>query len=29
MAAESEGPTIPNDMSPEEERQYLIRFLDR
>jgi hypothetical protein len=29
MAAESEEPTIPDEMSPEEERQYLSRFLGR
>jgi hypothetical protein len=29
MAAESEQPEIPDEMSPEEARQYLIRFLGR
>jgi hypothetical protein len=29
MAAEGEGPTIPDEMSPEEARQHLIRFLGR
>jgi len=27
MTAESEQPEIPDEMSPEEARQYLIRFL--
>jgi len=27
MAAESEQPNVPNDLSPEEARRYLIRFL--
>jgi hypothetical protein len=29
MAAESEHPEVPEDMSPEEARRYLIRFLGR
>ncbi|MFK5604802.1 hypothetical protein [Haloferax volcanii] len=29
MAAESEQPGVPDEMSPEEARQYLIRFLGR
>jgi len=29
MAAESEQPEIPDEMSAEEARQYLIRFLGR
>lgn len=29
MVAESERPEIPEDMSPEEARRYLIRFLGR
>mgnify|MGYP006914285582 FL=1 len=29
MAAESEPPEIPDDLSAEEARQYLIRFLGR
>ncbi len=29
MAAESEPPEIPDDLSTEEARQYLIRFLGR
>lgn len=29
MAAGSEQPKIPEEMSPEEARQYLIRFLGR
>jgi hypothetical protein len=29
MATESEVPDIPEDMSPEEARRYLIRFLGR
>lgn len=29
MAAESEQPAIPDEMSPEEARQYLIRLLGR
>ena len=29
MAAESEQPEIPDGLSPEEARQYLIRFLGR
>lgn len=29
MAAESEQPEIPEDMSTEEARRYLIRFLGR
>ena len=29
MAAESEQPEMPDEMSPEEARQYLIRFLGR
>jgi hypothetical protein len=29
MAAESEQPEIPDEMSPEEARQFLIRFLGR
>jgi hypothetical protein len=29
MAAEGETPKIPEDMSPEEARRYLIRFLGR
>jgi hypothetical protein len=29
MAAESEHPEIPDELSPEEARQYLIRFLGR
>lgn len=29
MAGESEQPEIPDELSPEEARQYLIRFLGR
>ena len=29
MTAESNDPTIPDEMSPEEARRYLIRFLGR
>lgn len=29
MAAESDGPMIPDEMSPEEARQYPIRSLER
>ena len=29
MAAESEQPEVPDEMSPEEARQYLIRLLGR
>ncbi len=29
MAAESEPPEMPDELSPEEARQYLIRFLGR
>jgi len=29
MAAESEQPEIPDEMSAEEARQYLVRFLGR
>ena len=29
MAAESEPPEIPDELPPEEARQYLIRFLGR
>jgi len=29
MAAESDGPSLPDDLSPEEARRYLIRFLGK